>query len=569
MSASPKDHLACLLVDDDPQGLALYQRDLRGCNIVTAQSGAEALAILARRQDIAVLVTSMSMPDLNGIELLRRVQVECPQVVLIMLTEELDQDAAQHAINTGHVFRFLRKPCPATELRRAIDEGSTLFRTRLEAEKKRLSLEVEIDLHKNTDTITGLANRAFFKEKLADALTDANKRRDVILCLDINHFHLLNELHSFVAGDALLRRIANILQVYSRDNDIVSRTSNDVFVMYLLNCDSQKVNFLIDAIRRDIAHLDFSWQGNRFDVTASIGAIPLHSPAADANMLMRLIEIATKIAKEQGRDSVYISSIDDPELQKRLEEMGYFSHINTLISQQRLRLYYQTIRSINDDKTGLHFELLLRVIDENNQHHSPVHMLNAAEKYILSEKIDRWVIDAAVAFFSQNPHITEKLNLCSINLSANSLRNVKMADYINMAFASAGLNPENFCFEITETAAVINLESAIGFVKLLHQKGFKIAIDDFGTGHSSFAYLKHFSFDYLKIDGVFIQNLQHDKVNEAITSAINHLAHTLGKKTIAEYVESEETVSLLRSMGVDYIQGYHVGVPQAIENLVG
>ena len=196
-------------------------------------------------------------------------------------------------------------------------------------------------------------------------------------------------------------------------------------------------------------------------------------------------------------------------------------------------------------------------------------MLNAAEKYILSEKIDRWVIDAAVAFFSQNLHITEKLNLCSINLSANSLRNVKMADYINMAFASAGLNPENFCFEITETAAVINLESAIGFVKLLHQKGFKIAIDDFGTGHSSFAYLKHFSFDYLKIDGVFIQNLQHDKVNEAITSAINHLAHTLGKKTIAEYVESEETVSLLRSMGVDYIQGYHVGVPQSIENLVG
>jgi diguanylate cyclase (GGDEF)-like protein len=565
---SSESSYKCLLVDDEPNVIDAYLRHLDDYNVVTAYSGYEALAILAMDTDIAVIVTDMSMPGIDGVELLRRVRLEFPHIILMMLTGELDQEVAQKAINTGGIFRFLRKPCPSEELMCAIDEGLELFKKNQNVEIKRQSLEAEIDLHKYTDAITGLANRSRMEQQLTEALATAHRRRDVMICLDVNHFHLLNELHSFVAGDALLMELAKILQFYSRDNDIIARISKDVFVLYLLNCDIHKANSIISAIRRDIVNLNFSWQGNAFEVTTSIGAIPLDSPSTDANMLMRLIEIATKIAREQGRDNVYISALDDPLLQKKMEEMGYFSHINTLLNQQRMRLYFQTIKALNTEDIGLHFELLLRVLDEHDQPHSPIQMLNAAEKYILSDKIDRWVIRAVAEFFSRNPQVTSNLRLCSINLSGNSLRDMSLTGFIKEVFFEKGLNPNNFCFEITETAAIVNLDNAINFIDALKAEGFKVAIDDFGTGHSSFAYLKYFNFDYLKIDGVFIKDLLEDKVSEAITSSINVLAHALGKKTIAEFVESAATANLLRAIGVDFVQGYYIGKPQPLESLL-
>ena len=219
------------------------------------------------------------------------------------------------------------------------------------------------------------------------------------------------------------------------------------------------------------------------------------------------------------------------------------------------------------EERGDHYELLIRMEDTQGNIIPPGKFLSVAETYHLSPQIDRWVIGAAIDWFSHHPRSLERLSLCSINLSGHSLGNPKMHDFILRKFSNPKVTPEKFCFEVTETAAITRLESAMDFIKTLKAAGFRFALDDFGTGVSSFAYLKALPVDFLKIDGTFVKQMDRDAVDWAMVKSINETGHVMGKKTIAEFVENEAIVHYLQELAVDYAQGYVFTPPRPLDDL--
>ena len=216
---------------------------------------------------------------------------------------------------------------------------------------------------------------------------------------------------------------------------------------------------------------------------------------------------------------------------------------------------------------GLHYELLLRMKDEHGQVVPPGAFLPAAERYNLSPRLDRWVLEAAFAWLTEHPQHLARLSLCSINLSGHSLGDDEFLEFVVQRFSSSAVPPSKICFEITETAAIANFSRATHFIRALKRLGCPFALDDFGSGLSSFAYLKTLPVDFLKIDGVFIKDVVHDPLDLAMVKSINELGQVMGKRTIAECVENDEILSKLRELGVDYAQGYGVGRPQPLEEL--
>ena len=231
-------------------------------------------------------------------------------------------------------------------------------------------------------------------------------------------------------------------------------------------------------------------------------------------------------------------------------------------------MYYQTIAPVDSHvDEGDHFEMLLRMVNEEGQVLPPAAFLPAAERYNLSTKIDRWVISTAFQRFCNQPELLERLHLCSINLSGLSLGEMEFLKFINEQFEETNIPPEKICFEITETAVIANLTAATRFIKELKKLGCRFSLDDFGAGLSSFAYLKNLPVDYLKIDGTFVKNIIDDPIDHAMVKSINEIGHVMGIKTIAEFVENDAIKGILKEIGVNYAQGYGVSKPQPLDAL--
>jgi EAL domain-containing protein (putative c-di-GMP-specific phosphodiesterase class I) len=268
-------------------------------------------------------------------------------------------------------------------------------------------------------------------------------------------------------------------------------------------------------------------------------------------------------AKEQGRNRIHVHADDDQQLKQRRGEMEWASRIPEALEANRFELFYQIIEPLaNSDGRGLHVELLVRMHDADGKLVLPGSFLPAAERYNLSTQIDRWVVSNAFANISQAQAAGKKIELCSINLSGNSLGNEDFLEFVLGELDATGVNPRNICFEVTETAAISNLGRAKRFITRLKQKGTFFSLDDFGTGLSSFAYLRELPVDFLKIDGVFVKDIVKDQIHLAMVRSINDVGHVMGMQTIAEFVESQEIKDKLREIGVDYAQGYHIARPR-------
>jgi EAL domain-containing protein (putative c-di-GMP-specific phosphodiesterase class I) len=245
--------------------------------------------------------------------------------------------------------------------------------------------------------------------------------------------------------------------------------------------------------------------------------------------------------------------------------MQWAARINNALEENRFELFRQTIQPLQPGlPTGAHYELLLRMRDENGTIISPELFIVAAERYGITPGIDRWVISHAFRWLVSEADERERLALCSINLSGQSLADEKFLPFVVDQFRTSGLNGERICFEITETAAIASYSQANRFINALHELGCKFALDDFGTGLSSFGYLKHFPVDFLKIDGSFVKEILHDPIDREMVRSINEIGHLTGKQTIAEFAENAEIITMLRGMGVDYAQGYGVEEPRRL-----
>jgi len=421
------------------------------------------------------------------------------------------------------------------------------------------------------DSLTGLINRADFERYLIDVLERVDENTEHALCyLDLDQFKVINDTCGHMAGDQLLQNLSVLMsQRIRKTEDTLARLGGDEFVLLLENCSLQKAGEIAQSMCDAIQDYHFVWQEKPFTVGISIGVVPLNINSHDFQDVLSKADSACYMAKEKGRNRVHTYLLDDKELMQRQSEMKVVSSITEAYENDLFHLFYQPIVSMDHpEKTTEHYELLLRMKDKTGNCLSPGFFLPAAERYNLIHKVDRWVVRTALNWLSRNPEHLAQLKCCAINLSGMSLNDEMLFDFIAMQFKLTEVPPEKICFEITETAAVTNLSRAIGFINKLRDLGCKSSLDDFGSGMSSFAYLKNFPIDYLKIDGMFVKDIINDPIDNAMVKSINDIGHVLGLKTIAEFVEDADIYQRVKELGIDEAQGYHIAKPQPIDNLI-
>jgi diguanylate cyclase (GGDEF)-like protein/PAS domain S-box-containing protein len=427
-------------------------------------------------------------------------------------------------------------------------------------------LNRRLSYHASHDLLTGLVNRREFENRLERALKSARARESsYALCyLDIDQFKIVNDSCGHSAGDALLGQVGALLKSKVRWRDTLSRLGGDEFGILLESCSLDEAMRMAETLREAVRNFRFTWEERVFRLGASIGVVPITADNADVASIISAADSACQAAKEQGRNRVHSFAENDIELMRRRREMQWAARINAALEEGRFELFRMTIQPLQKPVAGAHYELLLRMRDENGRIISPDNFIVAAERYGITPNIDRWVIENAFRWLVSEADERERLELCSINLSGQSLGDDKFLPFVIDQFQKSGIDASKICFEITETAAVASFSQANRFIQALKELGCKFALDDFGTGLSSFGYLKHFPVDFLKIDGSFVREILHDPIDREMVRSINEIGHLTGKQTIAEFAENAEIIQMLTSIGIDYAQGYGVSQPTRV-----
>jgi len=422
------------------------------------------------------------------------------------------------------------------------------------------------------DALTGLVNRSEFEMTVQLALhgTRATKTPSCVFYIDLDQFKVVNDTCGHVAGDALLKRLADGIPALLRESDIVARLGGDEFGVLLENCRAEQAVELAETIRAYVKESRFSWDNKMFDVGASIGVVEINQDSESVSDILSAADIACYAAKDMGRNRVHVYQRTDSESGRRHSEIQLVSQIIQAIEKNDLVLYFQNIKPTTDTGCqGVHGEVLVRMKDDDGKLIPPGMFLPAAERYDLMPSLDLWVIRNTLRWWSGYSSAADSdcCGLVSINLSGNSLGNEDFCTQVEKIIHESDIPTGTLCFEITETAAIANFAKAIKFIERLRSLGVLFALDDFGSGLSSFAYLKNLPVDFLKIDGAFVKDIIIDPIDREIVKSIHQLAVVMGIKTIAEFVENDPTHELLKEIGVDYVQGYGIARPQPLEEI--
>ncbi|MBT8103217.1 MAG: EAL domain-containing protein [Gammaproteobacteria bacterium] len=417
------------------------------------------------------------------------------------------------------------------------------------------------------DTLTGLVNRREFENHLIralDTVREDNEESHGLLYVDLDQFKVVNDTFGHNAGDALLRQLTDLIQGSIRSTDILSRLGGDEFGILLERCDEKRAIEVAESIRGSIEGYRFEWQGSFTTIRCSIGIVLVTNESADAADIMSAADVACYSAKDMGRNQIHLYKDSDASM--RHEEMKWVSKITSAVEDNRLELFFQPIIGIGKEngKGRGHYELLLRMRDENGNLVSPDQFIPSAERYNLMSTLDRWVVRQALTELADRSTTGEARYTLAINLSGTSLSEDRFLEFVIDELKKHDLPKGAICFEITETAAISNLSRVIHFMQALKKLGCKFSLDDFGSGLSSFTYLKNLPVDYLKIDGHFIRNVVEDVVDESMVRAIREVGHAMGIETIAERVETKQVLQKLGSLGVEFAQGYYIARPAPV-----
>ena len=429
-------------------------------------------------------------------------------------------------------------------------------------------LERQLSYQATHDALTGLVNRTEFERRLLHLIEEGpGEGAEHILCyIDLDQFKLVNDVCGHAAGDELLRQLARLMAKRLRGTDTLARLGGDEFGILLPGCGRSKGAELAETLREEVRAFRFPWEGREFSVGASIGLVPLDNGIGSLAQALRQADAACYAAKDAGRNRVHLYQPDDEELAARSQQMAWVQRIRQALDEDRFRLHYQPIRpTTSPDQEGGAFEVLLRMLDRDGSEIPPGAFMPAAERYQLMADIDAWVVDHTLAWLGEHGEtVFPAVTRCAVNLSGESIGNPRLLERIEALFERHGVAPSLICFEITETAAISNLQQAIAFISRLKRLGCRFALDDFGSGLSSFGYLRNLQVDYLKIDGAFIRDIHRNPIDYAMVQSINAIGHVMGLETIAEFVESQAIVDALAELGVDHVQGYHVGRPEPL-----
>ena len=432
------------------------------------------------------------------------------------------------------------------------------------AEKNR-----RISYQASHDGLTGLINRHEFErhlEYLID-LASSDEREHALLYMDLDQFKIINDTCGHLAGDEFLRQLAAVMKSKLRKSDILARLGGDEFGILLMDCPLDKATEIGELLRAAVEHFHFFWDNRTFTAGISIGIVSVRPNGIDPAMALSTADTACYMAKEAGRNRVHTAATDDQEIIRHRGEVKFVTRIKEALEQDRFCLYYQPVVPVSREQSlSHHVEILVRMVAPDGSLVQPDAFIPSAERYNLMTAIDRWVVMHALGWLeAQQPG--KDLPVFMINLSGQSLSDKQLVSDIMDRLSASSVPPGRLCFEITETAAVSNLASAVEFMQALKGLGCQFALDDFGSGLSSFTYLKRLPVDYLKIDGSFVREIANDPISCAMVKSINDIGHVMGKRTIAEFVENPAILEAVKTLGIDYAQGYGIARPKPLQEL--
>ncbi len=447
----------------------------------------------------------------------------------------------------------------------------------------RKTLEKELLWQANHDSLTKLPNRFCFEKELNKEFKSVkrNHTTSALLYLDLDRFKYINDVAGHTAGDRLLIEIAQLLQSRSRESDLLARIGGDEFAIILRNIDIERVIPVAENIRSLMHDYSFSHCGKTYKVNCSIGISSLDNHVLSTEESLANADLACNIAKRKGRNQTHVYRVDNDEKIAMDLELGWSSKLREALLKDEFLIYYQPILPLTEIDTAhlpendgelwaqisnrntmvkSRYEVLIRLPGPDGEIISPHAFLPTAERFNMMREIDYWVLSRAMKELAKT-NLAYKNVSFSINLSGHTMDDDSLPSMIKKFITQYNINPKSLIFEITETAAIANMDAARKFISEISALGCQFALDDFGSGFSSFSHLKHLDVDFIKIDGQFIQNIEANEEDQSIVSSINDIAHALGKQTIAEYVESPAILKLLKRCGVDYAQGFYVSPP--------
>jgi diguanylate cyclase (GGDEF)-like protein/PAS domain S-box-containing protein len=418
------------------------------------------------------------------------------------------------------------------------------------------------------DALTGLVNRREFERRLREAM-DSAQTGDAphALCyLDLDRFKVVNDTCGHTAGDNMLREVASIIKEAVRDSDTAGRIGGDEFALLLVGCPLEKARQIADDVVRSVNDFRFVWKDKIFNIGVSIGLVEIGHDGGSIEDIMNSADSACYVAKKQGGVHVHVYSAREEANARHSGEIHWLQKLQSALRDNKFELYYQPIvHARNMEVRGPALEVFVRMEAENGEPSAPpAEFIRAAERYRLMPHVDRWVVQTVLSALGRGGMKLPPGRSVAINIAGQTLGDTEFLEFVVDCFDHTGANPGDICFEVTESAVVANLDQVRRFIAVLHGMGCEFALDDFGSGLSSFSTLKTLPMDYIKIDGSFIRNLAADTVNQAMVAAMIELSRSLNFRIVAEQVEDQLSLDTVKSMGIDFVQGFIIGRPQPL-----
>ena len=520
---------------------------------------------------IDLIIIDMLANGIDAIDLCKQLQPSRIPVLLISPNVEWYDDALCAGLNAGAQDIIFKPVYPHRLIPRVLTliklkkERDALLSNQKQLESElaeRRIIEARLKYLSNHDDLTGLCNRKHLQQaiEVAQLQTDLNGRRSTLVYIDLNQFKVINDLEGHDAGDRLLTTVANILRRHSGTNTTISRINSDEYAILFEDCNEKMAYTYTNSVRQDIDNLQFRVDNRKYTVAASFGIVAI-KPGLEvtSNEILACAGKACYEAKRKGRNNIHIFNKHDNHFNSLREDAYWIPLISDALKYEKFKLLFQPVMNIENNKIDC-FEALIRMVDANNELIGPDNFIPVSERNGLIQKIDLWVVGRAFDVLAATSRVNKNISF-NVNISSKTFNESSFLSVVSSKLRQTAIDPGMITFEITETAAVTSYQKGREILHRLRELGFKIALDDFGSGFNSFFHLKQLPVDYIKIDGGFITNLMSDPTDQTLVKSISEISKKLGKKTVAEFVLNRETLDLLKSYGVDYAQGYYIGLP--------
>jgi diguanylate cyclase (GGDEF)-like protein len=550
-----------LFVDDSEDDVILLRRHLKKAQyhchyhrVDTQDSLVESLA----SDEWDLVISDHTMPTLDSTQVLEIVKSINPELPVIIVSGEIGEDLAIESMAIGaddYVMKDnLKRLIPVIE-REISGAHHRRARQRAESQLRHMAFN---------DPLTNLPNRHEFNRICQSSWRDSktNKTIHTLVYLDLDQFKVINDTCGHIAGDELLMQLAVVLKSKVSSNGLLARLGGDEFGILLENCDLEQCIILLEKIKDAVNEFRFSWKEKVFNVGVSFGVAVIDDSVTSVAIALANADMACYAAKEKGRNRIEVYQSDNTEMLSRKSEMEWLSEIRKALEENRFVLMRQIIVPAQDDNQLAHYEMLVRMKKADGNLIYPGAFIPAAERFNIMQEIDRWVINRTIEHIKSQDESSKEMYF--VNLSGNSLSDDHFLNAVEAKLIKQQVNCNRLCFEVTETAAIANLNKTIIFIERLRKLNCSFALDDFGCGLSSFSYLKEIPLDFLKIDGSFVRNILDDELDEAIVRASHHISKAAKLKTIAEFVENEEICQRMKEIGVDFVQGWALGKPELL-----